>query len=68
MASASTLVARHEFDRLVRIGQELVVAELALGAVAVLLVAHAGLERAEHAELALDRDAAEMRHLARPGG
>ena len=52
-----------EFDGLVRVGEELVVAELALGAVAVLLVAHAGLERAEHAELALDRDAAEMRHL-----
>jgi hypothetical protein len=39
------------------------VGELALGAVAVLLLAHAGLERAEHAEFALDRDAAEMGHL-----
>ena len=33
------------------------------GAVAVFLVAHAGFERAEHAELAFDRDAAEMRHV-----
>jgi len=41
----------------------LVVAELAFGAVAVFLVAHAGFERAEHPELTLDRDAAEMGHV-----
>jgi hypothetical protein len=52
-----------ELHGFIRIGQQLVVAELALGAVAVFLVAHAGLERAEHAELALDRDAAEMGHV-----
>ena len=52
-----------ELHRLVRVGQELVVAELALEAVAVLLLALAALQRAEHAELALDRDAAEMGHL-----
>ena len=63
IASASTLVSSTNFDGLVRVGQQLVVAELALGAVAVFLVAHAGLERAEHAELAFDRDAAEMRHV-----
>ena len=37
IASASTLVARDEIDGLVGIGQQLVVAELALDAVAVLL-------------------------------
>ena len=52
-----------EVDGLVGIGEQLVVREHALGAVAVLLLAGAVLERAEHAELALDRDAAEMRHL-----
>jgi hypothetical protein len=52
-----------ELHRLVRVGQQLVVGELALGAVAVLLLAHAALQRAEHAELALDGDAAEMGHL-----
>ena len=52
-----------ELDRLVGIGEQLVVGELALGAMAVLLVAHPGLERAQHAELALDRNTAEMGHV-----
>ena len=47
-----------EFHGLVGIGEELVVRQRALGAVAVLRLALAALERAEHAELALDRDAA----------
>src|SRR5690606_14258804 len=34
--------------------------ELAGGAMAVLLVAHAGFQRAEHADLAFDRDAGRM--------
>ena len=53
---------------LVRIGQELVAGQLALGAVTVLLVAGERLQRAEAAELALDRDAdgvREVDHLAR---
>ncbi len=37
--------------------------ELALGAVTVLLVAHAGLQRAQHAEFALHRDAASVGHV-----
>ena len=53
----------HELHRLVGVGEQLVMAELALGAVAVFLVARAGLERAEHAEFAFDRHAAEMRHV-----
>jgi hypothetical protein len=52
-----------EFHGLIRIGQQLVVAELALGAMAVFLLAHAGFQRAEHAEFAFDRNAAEMRHV-----
>ena len=62
-ASASTLVSRDEFDGLVRVGDEHVVGELALEAVAVFLFTHAGLERAEHAEFALHGNAAQMRHV-----
>jgi hypothetical protein len=51
-----------ELHGLVRIGQELVVRELALEAVAVFLLAFAAFQRAEHAELAFDGNAAEMRH------
>ena len=62
--------ALDEVDRLVGIGEQLVHAQLALGAVAVLLLAAAVLERAEAAELALDADAEGMRdvdHLAGDG-
>ena len=52
-----------EIDGLVRVGQQLVVAELAFGAVAVLLLAAAVLERAEHAELAFDRGADPVGHV-----
>ncbi len=47
-----------------RVGQQHVVAELALGTDAVLLAGLAGLERAQAAEFALDRDADRMRDLA----
>ena len=63
IASASTLVSLTNFTASSGLVSSWSWRELALGAVAVLLVAHAGLERAEHAELALDRDAAEMRHV-----
>ena len=63
MASASTPGAGDEVGRLVGVGQELVVGELALGAGAVLGRRLAGLERAEHAELALDRGADGVGHL-----
>ncbi len=53
----------HEIDGLIGIGQKLVVGELAFGAVAVFLFAHAGFERAEHAQLAFDRGADPMRHV-----
>ena len=54
---------RDEIGGLRRIGQQLIVAELALGAVAVFLLALAGLQRAEHAEFALDRGADPMRQI-----
>ena len=63
MASASTRVPADEVDRLVGVGQELVVGEDALGAGAVLGGGLAGLERAEDAELALDRGADGVGHL-----
>ena len=53
----------HEIDGLIGIGEELVVGKLALEAVAVFLFAHAGFERAEHAEFAFDRDADPVGHL-----
>ena len=52
-----------EIDRLVRIGQQLIVADLALDAVAILLLAAAMLERAEHAEFTFHRGADPVRHL-----
>ena len=52
-----------EIDGLVGIGQQLRMVQLALEAVAVLGLAHAGLQRAQHAQLALDRDAAGMGHF-----
>ncbi len=58
----------HELHRLVGIGQQLGVVELALEAVAVLLLAHAGLQRAQHAEFALDRGADPVGHLHHVAG
>ena len=57
-----------EIDGLVRIGQKLVVAELAFRAVAILLFAGAMLERAEHAELAFDGGADPVRDLRDAAG
>ena len=57
-----------EIDRLVRIGQQLVVADLAFDAVAVLLLAAAMFQRAEHAEFAFDRGADPVRHLDHAAG
>ena len=54
---------RHEIHRLVRIGEELVALQRALGAVPVLGLAVPAFERAEHAELALDGSADRVRHL-----
>ena len=62
IASASTLVRGDEVDGLVGIGQQLVVRQRAFGAVAVLGLALAAFERAEHAELAFDRGADPVRH------
>ena len=59
--------AGHEVDRLIGIGEQLIERQLALGAVAVFFFAGAALERAEAAELALDRNAEAVRdvdHLA----
>ncbi len=58
----------NEVDRLVRIGQQLVVADLAFDAVAVFLFAAAMLERAEHPEFALHRGADPVRHLDHAAG
>ena len=52
-----------EIGGLLGIGQQLSRVELALGADAVLLAGLPGLERAEAAELALDRHADRVRHL-----
>ena len=64
IASASTLVRATKSTRLVGIGQQLVVGERALGAVAVLGLAPAPVSsEPRHAELALDRGADRMGHL-----
>ncbi len=62
------LGAHDEVDRLVGIGQQLVVGEHALRAVTVLGLALAALQRAEHAELALDRGADMVCHAGDPLG
>ncbi len=56
-----------EIDRLVGIGQQLIVGENTFSAMAVLGLAHAGLQAAQHAQFALDRHAAavgKFHHLA----
>ena len=63
IASASTPVRATKSAACSGIGEQLLAGELALGADAVLLAGLAGLERAEAAELALDRDADRVRHL-----
>jgi hypothetical protein len=68
IASASTLVRSDEIERLLRIGQQLVVRELSLGAGAVLGFRLAGFERAEHTELAFHRCPDPMRHPRHPFG
>jgi len=62
------LGALDEVHRLVRVGQQLGVIQHALGTVAVLGLAHAGLEAAQHAELTLDRHAAAVGHLGDAAG
>ena len=57
-----------EIDRLVGIGQQLVVADLALDAMAVLLFTAAVFERAEHAEFTLHRCADPVRDLDHAAG
>jgi hypothetical protein len=57
-----------EFGRLVGIGDQHVMGELALEAVAILSLAHAALQRPEHAKFALDRHADQMRHVDDPPG
>jgi len=57
-----------EIDRLVRVGEQLVAADGAFRAVAVLLFAPAMFERAEHAELAFHRRADPMRHVRDASG
>ncbi len=55
--------ALDELDRLVGIGQQLVMAEHALEAVAVFRLAHAAFQRAQHAQFAFNRHAAGVGHL-----
>src|SRR5690606_10334758 len=52
-----------EVDGLIRVGQQGRVVQLAFKAVAVLGLAHAGFQRAQNAQFALDRDAARVGHL-----
>ena len=56
-----------EVLRLIGIGQQLLLGELALGTLPVLGLAHAGLERAQAPELTLDRDADAVRHARHLG-
>jgi len=63
IASASSWVALTKLRGLLGVGQQRAVVELAGGADAVLLAGLAGLEAAQAAELALDRDADLVRHL-----
>ncbi len=58
----------HERHRLRGVGQKLVAGDLALDAVAVLLLAAAVLQRAEHAKLALDRGADPVREIGHAAG
>ena len=51
-----------ELHGFIGIGQQLVVRQLAFETVAILLLAFAAFQRAEHAEFAFHRNAAEMRH------
>ena len=44
----------HEISGFLRVGQQLIMAELAFSAMAVFLVAHARFKRAQHAKFALD--------------
>jgi hypothetical protein len=53
----------NKFHRLVRIGQKLVMGELALETMAVFLLAFAAFERTQHAQLAFHRNAAQMGHV-----
>ena len=52
----------HELLGLVRIGEQLLSVDGPLGAVPVFLVAHAGLQASEHAQLAFDRYSLGMGH------
>ena len=63
MASASSWVLLDEVGGLVGVGQQLVARHLALGAVAVFLVALHRLQRAEAAQFALDGHADRVRHV-----
>ena len=62
-ASASTPVRVDELRGLLRVGEHLLARERPARADAVLLARLAGLQRAEHAELALDAHADRVRHL-----
>ncbi|MNR40573.1 hypothetical protein D3C85_1588720 [compost metagenome] len=52
-----------EVDGLIRVGQQGRVVQLAFEAVAVFGLAHAGFQRAQHAQFTLDRDAAGVGHF-----
>ncbi len=62
-ASASTCVSSTNLRAFLRVGQQLVMAQRALDAMPVFLLAAPMLEAAKDAKFALDRDAAEMRHI-----
>ena len=57
-----------KIDRLVGIGQQLIVADLAFDAMAILLFAAAVLERAEHAQFTFHRGADPVRQSRPRGG
>lgn len=53
----------HEFCSFVRVGQQLVVSQLAFGTVAVFFFAVAGFQRTQTAQFAFDRNADSVRHF-----
>ena len=53
----------HEIDRLIRVGQQLIVADFALDAVAIFLFAATVLQRTEHPEFAFNGCADPVRHI-----
>ena len=60
--------AADKVDSLIGVGQQLIMRQDALSAVAIFSLTHAAFQRAQNAQLALDRDAATMGHFGDTAG